>query len=118
VKRLIKRAVTFVSHFEERLARHARKNECDGVVCGHVHTPLVTRRDNECYFNTGDWVENRSALLEYADGSLELVHLPADAAQTCWLPAQVNAPPVLPGQRRRPAYEELVLPRRKTPVAV
>jgi UDP-2,3-diacylglucosamine pyrophosphatase LpxH len=118
VKRLVKRAVTFVSHFEERLVRHARDNECDGVVCGHVHTPLVTRKGHVAYYNTGDWVENRSALLEYADGSLELVHLPAEGALVCPLPAQATNPAALAGQVPRPAYEELVMPKRRAPLAV
>lgn len=86
VKRRVKRAVTFVSHFEERLARHARESHCDGVVCGHVHTPTVAEQHGLVYFNTGDWVENRSALVEYRDGRLELVHLPASAGEMCAVP--------------------------------
>jgi len=86
VKRRVKRAVRFVSSFEERLARHGRETHCDAVVCGHVHTPQVATYDGLGYFNTGDWVENRTALVEWNDGSLELVHLPADASEMCLIP--------------------------------
>jgi len=30
------------------------------------------------YFNLGDWIENTTALLEYADGELELVDLESE----------------------------------------
>jgi UDP-2,3-diacylglucosamine pyrophosphatase LpxH len=86
VKRRVKRAVRFVSHFEERLARHGREMHCDGVVCGHVHTPQVANYAGLAYFNTGDWVENRSALIEWNDGSLELVHLPGSGSEVCAVP--------------------------------
>jgi UDP-2,3-diacylglucosamine pyrophosphatase LpxH len=76
IKQRVKQAVTFVSRFEQRLARAARDADCDGVVCGHVHTPASTHHDGLAYFNPGDWVEHRSALVERAGGHLELVHLP------------------------------------------
>jgi UDP-2,3-diacylglucosamine pyrophosphatase LpxH len=73
VKARIKRVVSFLSGFEQRLADHARSNGCDGVVCGHIHTPALVQRDELTYCNTGDWVENCSALLEFDDGELRLV---------------------------------------------
>ena len=41
------------------------------MICGHVHTPQC-RTTGLAYFNTGDWVEHRTALVEWNDGSLEL----------------------------------------------
>jgi UDP-2,3-diacylglucosamine pyrophosphatase LpxH len=74
VKRRVKRAVRFVSDYEQRLSRHARSLGCDGVICGHVHTPTITQHGGITYCNTGDWVESRSALVEYTDGQLELIY--------------------------------------------
>lgn len=91
LKRTVKQAALFVSSFEERLARHAREAECDGVICGHVHTPAETTRHGLAYFNTGDWVEHRCALLEYADGTMELVHLPASDCRIAGTPAFTSA---------------------------
>jgi UDP-2,3-diacylglucosamine pyrophosphatase LpxH len=90
IKRRVKRAVRFVSQFEARLAEHGREMHCDAVVCGHVHTPQVADYGGLAYFNTGDWVEHRTALVEWNDGALELLHLPAGADE--WSP--VALPPV------------------------
>jgi UDP-2,3-diacylglucosamine pyrophosphatase LpxH len=72
-KRLVKRFVRFLSRFEGSLIEHARRNGCDGVVCGHLHTPKILERDGMLYCNTGDWVEHCTALLEAGDGTLSLV---------------------------------------------
>src|SRR5262245_45549558 len=76
IKQQVKQAVTFVSRFEERLAQQAREVECDGVICGHIHTPAMATRSGMAYFNTGDWVEHRTALVEFEEGRMELWHLP------------------------------------------
>lgn len=73
VKARIKRVVAFLSGFEEQLAAHARAHRCDGIICGHIHTPVIAERNEITYCNTGDWVENCSALLEFDDGELRLV---------------------------------------------
>jgi len=72
-KRLVKRLVRFLSRFEGSLIEHAKRNGCDGVVCGHLHTPKIFERDGMVYCNTGDWVEHCTALLEAGDGTLSLV---------------------------------------------
>ena len=73
IKARVKRIVSFLSGFEERLTKHARDKRCHGVICGHIHTPVITTRGEITYCNTGDWVENCSALLEFDDGELRLV---------------------------------------------
>lgn len=85
-KKIVKRAVTFVSNFEAQLKQHAAANQCQGVICGHVHTPVRSLTGPIAYFNTGDWVENGSALAEYSDGSWELIHPPLTAEETLSLP--------------------------------
>jgi UDP-2,3-diacylglucosamine pyrophosphatase LpxH len=73
VKRCVKGAVRFVSQFEQRLVKHARSRGCDGVICGHVHTPTITKYGSITYCNAGDWVESRTAMVEYEDGQIALV---------------------------------------------
>ncbi len=73
VKRSVKLLVSHISHFEDQLVRQARELSCRGVICGHIHTPRIVELGGVTYCNTGDWVENCSALLEYDDGALELV---------------------------------------------
>jgi UDP-2,3-diacylglucosamine pyrophosphatase LpxH len=79
VKRSVKEAVNFIGAFEEGIVRMSREDEVDGVVCGHIHTPVIREIDGVSYYNTGDWVESTSALLEHFDGTIELLtHFEAD----------------------------------------
>jgi UDP-2,3-diacylglucosamine pyrophosphatase LpxH len=82
-KRKVKGAVTFLSRFEERLADHARSRRCDGVICGHVHTPTDALHADVRYLNTGDWVENRTALIEHFDGSMRIVRVDHPQVLAC-----------------------------------
>ena len=52
------------------------KKGCDAVLCGHIHTPIISQRNGVRYLNSGDWVESCSAIVEYADGSFELIQRP------------------------------------------
>jgi UDP-2,3-diacylglucosamine pyrophosphatase LpxH len=72
VKYRVKAAVRFLSHFEEQLERYTRERGCDGVICGHLHTPRAAMLGRLAYFNSGDWVENCTALVERLDGRLVL----------------------------------------------
>lgn len=68
-KRYTKRSGSFEAH----LLSHAAENGCAGVICGHIHRPQVLQTDRGTYFNTGDWVEHRTALVEHYDGRFELI---------------------------------------------
>ena len=70
----VKRAVSFVSAFEDAVIADAKKHGADIVVCGHIHKPVVRTVDGVTYVNTGDWVESCSAVVEHSDGRLELLH--------------------------------------------
>ena len=74
VKHKVKKAVNFVTRFEEAVAAEARRRGHDGVVCGHIHRPEMRHIDGTLYCNDGDWVESLSALVEHMDGRLEIVH--------------------------------------------
>ena len=84
LKLKVKRAVSFISDFEVAVAREARKRGADGVVCGHIHHAEMRMIDDVLYCNDGDWVESLTALVEHADGRLEILewsqHLPPPAA--------------------------------------
>lgn len=81
LKHRVKGAVNFISSFESALAAEARKRGLDGVVCGHIHRAEMRTIDGTLYCNDGDWVESLTALVEYQDGRLELVHWPDELAQ-------------------------------------
>lgn len=67
LKKKVKSAVNFMMEFESSLAREASERGYDGVVCGHVHNPIITDIDGITYVNTGDWVESCSAIIEKDD---------------------------------------------------
>jgi len=73
LKLKVKRAVSFISAFEEALAREARKRGVDGVICGHIHHAEIRDINGILYCNDGDWVESLTALVEYDDGRLEIL---------------------------------------------
>lgn len=69
----VKSAVHYISDFEEALAAQARRRNCDGVICGHIHHPAVRDIAGVRYVNCGDWVENCTLAAENADGAIEIV---------------------------------------------
>jgi len=73
LKLKVKRAVSYVGDFETAVAREARKRGVQGVVCGHIHHAELRDIDGILYANDGDWVESLTALVEHADGHLEII---------------------------------------------
>jgi hypothetical protein len=53
--------------------QYARLDHVDGVVCGHIHSPMIRDIDGTAYYNSGDWVESLSALTEDFTGKIELI---------------------------------------------
>ncbi|MEM9545785.1 MAG: UDP-2,3-diacylglucosamine diphosphatase [Bacteroidota bacterium] len=71
VKDSVKGAIKFISNFEKIATNLAIDQKFDYVICGHIHQPKIKTISNEegttVYLNSGDWVENLTAL-EYVDG--------------------------------------------------
>jgi len=71
IKESVKSAVSFINDFEQTTADIGISNKFDYVVCGHIHHPEIREISNAeghiTYLNSGDWVENLSAL-EYVRG--------------------------------------------------
>jgi hypothetical protein len=61
------------------------------VICGHIHEPrLESRADGIVYANCGDWIERASALVEHADGRLEIVDVEALLRDAGWEPEHAD----------------------------
>lgn len=75
VKSGVKKAVQWISNFETIAAELAIDQHFDTVICGHIHQPqqriIESTNGNVLYLNSGDWVENCTAL-EYNNGSWTL----------------------------------------------
>lgn len=74
LKIAVKQIVQRKSGFYENMIMHARRNDCDGVVCGHIHRPEMRLLDDVLYCNTGDWIEHCTAMVEWPDGRLQIIH--------------------------------------------
>ena len=66
IKNNVKSAVKFITNFENVCVELAIENDYDYVICGHIHEPKIEFMENEkgevFYLNSGDWVENLTAL--------------------------------------------------------
>lgn len=75
IKDNVKSAVKFINDFEQVAADLAIDNNYKYVICGHIHQPIIKEISNSkgsvTYLNSGDWVENLSAL-EYNEGKWSL----------------------------------------------
>jgi len=71
IKNSVKSAVSFVNNFEQLVADLASDSGFRYVICGHIHQPVIKEMHGEkgsvTYLNSGDWVENLTAL-EYHHG--------------------------------------------------
>jgi len=61
-KQNVKKIMSFIFKFETKAIEYAAKKGYDGVICGHIHTPTIKKVSNIEYMNSGDWVENKTAI--------------------------------------------------------
>ena len=82
LKKNVKQVCMFVSNFDTVSTAYAKQKGCNGIICGHIHTPHTSIKDGFEYYNCGDWVEHGTLLAEYEDGTMKLL----DYTQTDWNP--------------------------------
>lgn len=108
-KKSIKNAVSFIGKFEEAIVRYSREDNVSGVICGHIHVPAIRKIGDVDYYNSGDWVESCSALVENFDGEITLLaglHLLPPAAESyeelevLVTPMPATAPAAILAQKR------------------
>jgi UDP-2,3-diacylglucosamine pyrophosphatase LpxH len=94
IKNGVKSAVKFINNFEKVAADIAIDNEFDYVICGHIHQPEIktieTTKGKVVYLNSGDWVENLTAL-EYHRGKWKLYQYEDDIVTKAY-DMEVNDP--------------------------
>lgn len=88
IKNSVKSAVKFINNFEETAAEIGIDNNYEYVVCGHIHQPEIKTIENKHgriqYLNSGDWVENLSAL-EYHDKKWKIYKYQEDVIAKTWV---------------------------------
>ena len=73
LKENVKQAKTALDAYARAAVQEAKHRNCTGVVCGHIHHPEIREIDGIRYMNDGDWIENKTALIEDLNGKIELV---------------------------------------------
>lgn len=123
IKDGVKTAVRFISDFEQIAADLAIERGYDYVVCGHIHQPVIKTMfakepggnnnagKSVTYLNSGDWIENLSAL-EYHLGQWSLYRYAPKAEIKSSIEAEIEErTPLSPPSRERllphPLLEEI-----------
>ena len=77
IKNGVKKAVKWITDFEQTAAELAIEKNYDYIICGHIHQPqkriVETKNGKVTYLNSGDWVENLTSL-EYNNNEWEIYH--------------------------------------------
>lgn len=73
LKSRTKSALNFIYSYEHHLANYCLDHGYDGVICGHIHTPVIKDIMQIKYMNDGDMCENCSAIVEHSNGEFELL---------------------------------------------
>jgi UDP-2,3-diacylglucosamine pyrophosphatase LpxH len=74
IKSNIKGAKAAINTYQQECLAEAKRRGYDGVICGHIHYPALFEQDGLRYCNTGDWIENCSALIEDYQGAMRILH--------------------------------------------
>ena len=96
IKDSVKKAVKYIGDFEQAAAELAKARGFDLVICGHIHQPqmrnMVTAHGSIQYLNSGDWIENLTAL-EWTGEEWSLFFFPQGLNEPEELDDKVDASP-------------------------
>jgi UDP-2,3-diacylglucosamine pyrophosphatase LpxH len=98
LKHQVKNAINFIAAFEHAMTEEARRRDCHGVVCGHIHKAEVRNVNGILYCNDGDWVESLSALVETIEGELKVIFWRTSVPDLSAAPADAR-PGLRPAER-------------------
>jgi UDP-2,3-diacylglucosamine pyrophosphatase LpxH len=69
LKSRVKNAVMFLAEYKKMARIRLKTTGCQAILMGHIHTPDIIRGE---YYNTGDFCESNTYIIENLDGELEL----------------------------------------------
>jgi UDP-2,3-diacylglucosamine pyrophosphatase LpxH len=75
IKNKVKSAASYINDFETTAVKMAQKHNCYGVICGHIHQPSDKIINGSHYLNSGDWVENKTALILSKKNKWKLMYI-------------------------------------------
>ena len=74
LKSKVKNAISFINDFKTLSVKKAQEMNCDSIMIGHIHTPAIDKSDIINYYNTGDFCESCSFIIETNDGEIKLCY--------------------------------------------
>jgi UDP-2,3-diacylglucosamine pyrophosphatase LpxH len=72
LKSSVKNVVKFLSEYKKMANIKLKEKECDSLLMGHTHSPEIIQGE---YYNTGDFCESNTYIVEHIDGKLELIYI-------------------------------------------
>lgn len=75
LKSKVKDAISFVNDFKMLSVRKLKEVDCDSIMIGHIHTPAIEKMEEKNYYNTGDFCESCSYIIEDLQGNIILNHI-------------------------------------------
>jgi UDP-2,3-diacylglucosamine pyrophosphatase LpxH len=73
LKQRAKEAVKYISSYEDTVVHYCKTHGYDSVLCGHIHKPESVMIESINYYNTGDWVESNTFIIETVGGDIKLI---------------------------------------------
>ena len=113
IKNSVKGAIKFINNFEKIASDIAIEKAYDYVVCGHIHQPVIrqieTDKGSTTYLNSGDWIENLTAL-EYNNKIWKLYEYETDyiALDTDELPDHLDPDIARIERKNKLLFQELI----------
>ena len=72
IKKKVKNIVKFLTEYKKASTELVKQNGCDSLLMGHTHSPEIIHGN---YYNSGDWVESCSYIIESLEGDMELKYV-------------------------------------------
>jgi len=69
LKKKVKNIIKFLTEYKKASMQLVKDKNCDSIMIGHTHAPEIILNE---YYNTGDFVESCSYIIEDLEGNIEL----------------------------------------------
>lgn len=74
LKKKVKERISLMNRFEQSIRDYSISKGCYSAIAGHTHIPEVIKMEDDfTYYNSGDWVDSYTAIVEDMDGKLKLI---------------------------------------------
>ena len=72
LKTRVKNAIKFLAEYKKMSDIKVKEMKCNSILIGHTHSPEIIKGE---YYNSGDFVESCSYIIEHLNGDIELKYI-------------------------------------------